>query len=420
MSDVTEVSLINLRDSVSEYFIDNENPDFVYDENYSTIIGDGCFTTELLRFPSNKTFQDAKPNANYEYHQCNIRCITEKKVIDSLNRMLKCTETLCRNAFKDSGTELLELLRDMMYDCYTITTLITQPSNLTLPYKAVIWDGSDLCSITLTILETLKEQLSLINNHTQMFFMRTIVEKDATEICHRINYCIKKFGECSSKYSQIMLNENDWKILKTCRGIRRVNASGVELHNYCAKADNIDTDYNSSSGMCRSHVKSKPKSNCKSQNQSVNEIRGRILNMAKQCDKDIEECINLIDTFKFAKDTTYTIKNACNMLSNCRNMATSMDKFFNNGKCSIAQQARVTANMTLYGLLIAIANSARYYVYYAYEQTQVFPDIVSAFYRLTRYINKIEKLRDMLSDFKIDHDIIEELKMPNIKIVLKL
>lgn len=425
MSDVTDVSLINLRDSVSEYFIDNENLDFVYDENYSTIIGDGCFTTEILRFPSNKTFQDAKPNTNYDYHQCDIRCIKEKKVNSSLNRMLKCTETLCSITFKDSNTELLELLRDMMYDCYTITTLINQPSNLTLPYKAVIWDGSDLCSITLTILETLKAQLSLINNNTQMFFMRTIVEKGIIEICHRINYCIKKFGECSSRYSQITLNENDWKILRTCRGIRRVSASGIELHNYCAKADNIDSDCNLSSGISRSRAKSKPKPKCesvpsKAKNQSVAEVRKDIMSMVKQCDKHIDECIELVDTFKSGDDLKFILEDACLMLSDCRNMATSMDKFINKGKCRIAQQAMVNANMTLYGLLIAIANRARYYIYYAYDQTQVFPDIVSAFYRLTRYINRIERRRDELSVFEIDRVIIEELKMPNIKIVEKL
>ena len=162
-----------------------------------------------------------------------------------------------------------------------------------------------------------------------------------------------------------------------------------------------------------------PKSKAKSKNRSIDEIRERILNMAKQCDKDIDECIDLIDTFKFAKDPTYVIKNACNMLSDCRNMATSMDKFFNKGKCRIAQQAMVNANMTLYGLLIAIANRAKYYVYYAYEQTQILPDIVSAFYGLTRYINRIERRRDELSVFVIDRTIIEELRMPNIKIVEK-
>ena len=163
-----------------------------------------------------------------------------------------------------------------------------------------------------------------------------------------------------------------------------------------------------------------PPPKAKSRNQSIDEIRERILNMAKQCDKDIDECIDLIDTFKFDKDPAYVIKNACNMLSDCRNMATSMDKFINKGKCRIAQQAMVNANMTLYGLLIAIANRARYYIYYAYDQTQVFPDIVSAFYRLTRYINRIERRRDELSLFEIDRVIIEELKMPNIKIVEKL
>ena len=157
---------------------------------------------------------------------------------------------------------------------------------------------------------------------------------------------------------------------------------------------------------------------------SLSTLRDQICDLSKQCDKSVERCIELIDSFTIDDDDINNVlKPLCIMMSDCNKLVSLLNTSSLYKKKMSAPSivtVRITDNMKLYDVALTIANRCRKYIYYAHTQTCVFPDIVSAFYRLSRCISIIKNRRAELSKVMIDDNIIAQSKTPGVKIMRKI
>ena len=168
---------------------------------------------------------------------------------------------------------------------------------------------------------------------------------------------------------------------------------------------------------------SDPISSSKPNKPSLSTLRDQICNLSKQCDKSVEKCIELIDSFKIDDDINNVLKPLCIMMSDCNKIVSLLNTsslYKNKMSAPSIVTVCITDNMKLYDVALNIANRCRKYIYYAHTQTCVFPDIVSAFYRLSRCISIIKNRRAELSKVMIDDNIISQLKTPDVRITRKI